>query len=210
MSQSDDDVSPGVDFLSEPAARRWAEDAEAKLASSLNFFAAFVQAITEHEPTIRKVLEVGSGAGFLAEYILSQCASIQRYTLLDFSPTMLDLSGNRLQTFCDRVSYLRADFKQAGWTRNIGTSYDCIVTMQAVHELRHKRHALKFYEACHTVLKQGGLLLVCDHLPKNDSDRDRALFMTEEEHLAAIQTAGFSQPEILLRTSERLACRAIA
>jgi hypothetical protein len=105
---------------------------------------------------------------------------------------------------------LRADFKQAGWARNIDDPYDGILTMQAVHELRHKRHALKFYESCHAFLKQGGLLLACDHLPQNDSDRDSALFMTEEEHLAAIQTAGFSQVEILLRTPERLACRASA
>src|SRR5215471_15607900 len=123
---------------------------------------------------------------------------------------MLNLSEERLRTFGSRVSYLRADFKQAGWARNIGGRYDCIVTLQAVHELRHKRHAPSFYEACHAFLKRGGLLLVCDHLPKSDSDRDRALFMTEEEHLAAIQTAGFSQLEIFLRTPERLACRAIA
>jgi ubiquinone/menaquinone biosynthesis C-methylase UbiE len=104
MSQSDDDVPPGVDFLSEPAASRWTEDAEAKLASRTNFFAAFVQAITEFEPTIQQVLELGSGPGFLAKYILSRCASIERYTLLDFSPPMLDLSAERLRTFGDRVS----------------------------------------------------------------------------------------------------------
>src|SRR5215475_3670355 len=102
MSQSDGDIPPGVDFLSEPAARRWAEEAEAKLASRINFFSAFVQAITEFEPSIHRVLELGSGPGFLAEYILRRCASIERYTLLDFSPTMLDLSAARLQTFGSR------------------------------------------------------------------------------------------------------------
>ena len=44
MKQFDDDVPPGVDFLSEAAARKWAADAEGKLASRINFFAAFVQA----------------------------------------------------------------------------------------------------------------------------------------------------------------------
>jgi cyclopropane fatty-acyl-phospholipid synthase-like methyltransferase len=129
--------------------------------------------------------------------------------LLDFSLTMLDLSRTRLQTFGDRVSYLRADFKQAGWERNIAP-YDCIVTIQAVHELRHKRYAPDFYKACRTCLKSGGLLLVCDHLPKNDSERDRVLFMSEEEQIAAIEGAGFSNVAILLQKPERLACRAIA
>lgn len=208
MNNSDDDIPPGVDFLCEAATKQWAEEAEAKLPSRINLFAAFADAITEYKPAIRQVLEIGSGPGFLAEYILSRCGGTERYTLLDFSPTMLELSRKRLQLFGDRVSYLQVDFKQAAWADKVGGCNDCILTMQAVHELRHKRHALKFYEECSRLLRKDGLLLVCDHLPKTDSGRDRALFMTEEEQLDAIQKAGFSRVETLLRTSERLACRA--
>ncbi|HEY2383166.1 MAG TPA: class I SAM-dependent methyltransferase [Terriglobia bacterium] len=209
MSHSDGDIPPGVDFLSEQAAKQWAEEAEAKLPSRINFFAAFADAIMERRSAIRQALEIGSGPGFLAEYILSRCAGIERYTLLDFSPTMLELSRKRLQVFGDRVAYLQVDFKQAAWADKVGAAYDCILTMQAVHELRHKRHALKFYGECRRLLKKDGLLLVCDHLPKTDSGRDRALFMTEVEQLDAIQSAGFSHVEMLFQTTERLACRAI-
>jgi ubiquinone/menaquinone biosynthesis C-methylase UbiE len=210
MSQSDGDIPPGVDFLSEDAARKWAEEAEAKLASRIDFFAAFVHAITQHTPSVRQVLELGSGPGFLAEYILSRCAGIERYTLLDFSPTMLDLSHKRLQPFGNRASYLQVDFKQTSWADKVGAASDCIVTLQAVHELRHKRHALGFYEECRTVIKQGGLLLVCDHIPQTDSAKDRALFMTEDEQVAAIRAAGFSNVQIVLKTAQRVACEAIA
>ena len=210
MSQSDGDIPPGVDFLSEDAARKWAEEAEAKLASRIDFFAAFVHAITQHRPSIRQVLELGSGPGFLAEYILSRCAGIERYTLLDFSPTMLDLSHKRLQPFGNRACYQQVDFKQASWAHKVGAAYDCIVTLQAVHELRHKRHALTFYEACRIVIQHGGLLLVCDHIPRTDSARDRALFMTEDEQVAAIRAAGFSNVQTILKTAERMACQAIA
>jgi SAM-dependent methyltransferase len=210
MSQSDGDIPPGVDFLSEEAARKWAEEAEAKHASRINFFAAFVHAITQHRPSIRQVLELGSGPGFLADYILSRCAGIERYTLLDFSPTMLDLSRKRLQPVGNRTSYLRVDFKQTSWTDKVGGAYDCIVTFQAVHELRHKRHALRFYEECRTVIKHGGLLLVCDHIPQTDSARDRALFMTEDEQVPAIRAAGFSNVQTVLKTAERVACQAVA
>jgi ubiquinone/menaquinone biosynthesis C-methylase UbiE len=210
MSQSDGDIPPGVDFLSEDAARKWAEEAEAKLVSRIDFFAAFVQAITQHRPSIRQVLDLGSGPGFLAEYILSRCAGIERYTLLDFSPAMLDLSRKRLEPFGNRALYLQVDFKQTSWADKVGSLYDCIVTLQAVHELRHKRHALRFYGECRTVLKRGGLLLVCDHIPQTDSARDRALFMTEDEQIAAIRAAGFSNVQTVLKTAERLACQAIA
>ena len=67
-----------------------------------------------------------------------------------------------------------------------------IVTIQAVHELRHKRHALKFYKECRGLLNDGGMLLVCDRLPQDDSERDRALFMTEGEQLTALRQAGFA------------------
>ena len=210
MSHSDDDIPPGVDFLAETAARQWAEDAETKLATRINFFAAFVDTITGHTPAIRQVLELGSGPGFLAEYILSRCGGVARYTLLDFSDTMLDLSRKRLEPFGNRASYLQVDFKQTSWADKVADVYDCIVTLQAVHELRHKRHALRFYEECRTLIKLGGLLLVCDHLPQTDSARDRALFMTEEEQIAAIRAAGFSNVQTVLKTAERVACQAIA
>jgi predicted methyltransferase len=86
----------------------------------------------------------------------------------------------------------------------------CHHARQTVHELRHKRHALKFYEACRTVLNHGGVLLVCDHVPKTDSARDKAMFMTEEEQVAAIQAAGFSTVQTVLKMPERVACQAIA
>jgi len=58
-------------------------------------------------------------------------------------------------------------------------------------------------------LKPGELLLVCDRFPQDDSDRDCTLLMTEEEQLAAIRDAGFDRVDVLLRTSERVACQAI-
>jgi ubiquinone/menaquinone biosynthesis C-methylase UbiE len=209
VSQFDEDIPPGVDFLSEDAAEKWAEEAEAKLLSRINFFAAFVKAITAHTPHLSNIIELGSGPGFLAEYILTRCPEIERYTLLDFSPHMLAISRKRLEAFGPRGSFLQVDFKQSGWADRADTAYDCIVTIQAVHELRHKRHAPLFYKECSRILKNGGLLLVCDRLPQDDSDRERALFMTDQEQLAAIRQAGFEHVQVLLRTSERVACQAI-
>ena len=208
MNHFDEDVPPGVDFLSEKAARKWAREAEEKLPSRMNFFAAFVTALTKFDPEPGNVLELGSGPGFLAEYVLSRCPFIQQYTLLDFSEPMLSMARTRLRLFEDRVSFLQVDFKQQGWADKVSESYDCIVSIQAVHELRHKRHGVEFYKKCKTLLNRGGLMLICDRLPQDDSDRDRALFMAEDEQLRALSRAGFSDPEVLLRTAERVACRA--
>jgi len=45
------------------------------------------------------VLELGCGPGFLSEALLQKIA---RYTLVDFSAQMLDLSRSRLAKFKDR------------------------------------------------------------------------------------------------------------
>jgi hypothetical protein len=70
--------------------------------------------------------------------------------------------------------------------------------MQAVHELRHKRHVNALYHRLSNVLRADGHLLVCDHTTDNASGANAALFMTrEEQHLALIE-AGFTQIERVL------------
>jgi SAM-dependent methyltransferase len=83
-----------------------AEEAESKLAYRIEFFDAFAGAILGHRHAIHQVLELGSGPGFLADYILSRCPAIDEYTLLDFSPAMLQLSRERLRSFGNRVGLL--------------------------------------------------------------------------------------------------------
>ncbi len=107
-----EDIPPGVDFLSEDAARKWTREAEGKLHSRIDFFDTFVQAVTAHTLRVRNVLELGSGPGFLAEYILSRCPSIENYTLLDFSRTMLDMSRKRLEGWSGLVSFRQVNFKE--------------------------------------------------------------------------------------------------
>ena len=68
--------------------------------------------------------------------------------------------------------------------------------MQAVHELRHKRHARRLYEQLFAILPNAGTLLVCDHLSRAGDPRSELLFMNEEEHLAALRSAGFVDVEI--------------
>ena len=72
----------------------------------------------------------------LAEALLENC-EIARYTLVDFSPQMLDLSRSRLAKFQDRTVFVQADFKKADWAAKIRAGFDLIVSLQAVHELRH-------------------------------------------------------------------------
>jgi len=69
MNEVPQDIPSPVDFHSEEAAQAWAKEAEQKLPSRLEFFNFFVAELTARQP--KTALELGSGPGFLAKYILS-------------------------------------------------------------------------------------------------------------------------------------------
>lgn len=142
-----------------------------------------------------RVLELGSGPGLLAHRVLQRCPNVETYTLMDFSEPMLALSRERLGAF-PAASFVLASFKCEDWPRRVGGRVDCVVSMQAVHELRHTRHAPWLYEQIHHVLSNPGLVLVCDHTPFDDSPRSTALYMTEQEQHRALTDARFANVRV--------------
>ena len=137
-----------------------------------------------------RVLELGSGPGLLAHRVLERCSNVEMYTLVDFSEAMLALSRERLAAF-PAASFVRASFKSEDWTHRVERPFSCVVSMQAVHELRHKRHAQRLYQQVYQALAVPGLFLICDHTPFDDSPRSIALYMTEDEQRRALREAGF-------------------
>ena len=78
------------------------------------------------------------------------------------------------------------DLRDPAWTHALGP-FDAVVTMQAVHELRHKRRAQTLYEQVHALLAPGGVFVVCDHEPADA----RPLLMPAVEQRAVLAAAGF-------------------
>ena len=103
---------------------------------------------------------------------------------------MHDLAKERLGALTERVTFAERDLRGAGWMDGL-SPVDAVVTIQAVHELRHKRHALLFYRAILALVKTNGVLLVCDHVIGEGGMNDAALYMTPDEQLSAIVKAGF-------------------
>ncbi|MDX1648842.1 MAG: class I SAM-dependent methyltransferase [Myxococcota bacterium] len=149
-------------------------------------------------PPGARVLELGSGPGLLAHRVLERCPELERYVLLDFSPPMLAASRERLAGF-PAASFVLGSFKSEGWTDRVGGPFDCVLSMQAVHELRHKRHALRLYEQAHGILAVPGRVMICDHTPFDASPTSTALYMTEEEQRETLAAAGFTAIRVELR-----------
>lgn len=202
------DVPPPIDFHDPAQARQWVETAITRRPARPAFFAAFIAALDPALAPGATVLELGSGAGLLAEPVLGGAPAIARYDLLDCSVPMHELTRERLAPFALRTRHLERDCKRDDWAAGLG-GYDAVLTMQAVHEVRHKRHVATLYAQVLPLLKPGGLFLVCDHYAGGPVRNMHAeLFFTRDEQPATLRAAGFAAVERLLELDEMALYRA--
>ena len=138
-------------------------------------------------PPGARALELGSGPGLLAECVLKHCPRLASYTLLDFSTACCRKARDRLAPF-HSARFVLASFKSPDWVEHVGGPFDSVISMQAVHELRHKRHApdLSSNVPGHSRVRTDS---ICDHVPCDDSARGIALYMKEEEQLRELSSA---------------------
>ena len=157
-----DDVPNPIDLRTMADAREWADTAMTKRPWREEFFRAIGDEISGTRHHKFSILELGSGPGFLARYLLTALPDAT-YVALDFSAAMHELARERLGDLAARVQFVEADFRNPHWNTGLLT-FDTVVTLQAVHELRHKRRASSFYREVRPLLQRGGRFLVCDHL----------------------------------------------
>lgn len=181
-------LSP-IDLRSQNDAYVWASEANVKRPWRNEFFDSFVEQLQTSSNPVKRVLELGSGPGFLAEKILSAFTDIE-YVALDFSPAMHAIANERLKAFANRITYVERDFLDEHWFAGLG-QFDCVVTNQAVHELRHKSRAPKLHQQVRRHLLNGGVYLVCDHYLGEDGMQNNELYMTPNEQNEALLQAGF-------------------
>lgn len=185
MTDDDDDVPVRVDHRDAATARAWIDDTHARRPYRPRFFDAFCAELTG--PKLR-ILELGSGPGELAREILERC-DVEAYVALDWSPAMHAIAAEQLGSLASWVTFETRDFREPAWARDLG-AFDAIVTMQAAHETRHKRHLVPLLEQARQLLVTGGVVLYADHyvLPETKLP---ALFHTRDDQPRAIEQAGF-------------------
>lgn len=192
------DVPSPIDLRLMSDASEWEATAMEKRPWRTEFFAKFADELANMEPTAARVLELGSGPGFLAGIVLGQVSDL-RMTLLDFSDAMHVLARQRLGAMIDRVDFLVRSFKDPEWFQGLD-DFDAVITNQAVHELRHKRYAEELHRQVARVLRPGGTYLVCDHFSGPGGMTDDQLYMTVAEQKSAIESAGYAPVlQVLLR-----------
>jgi len=97
-----------------------------------------------------KVLDVGCGSGWYADYLARQGATV---TAFDFNADFVTLTRARLS---DRATVLQADLSQP-LTFAVDEEFDLVVCPLVMHYLRDWRPALR---ELHRVLKRLGVLVI--------------------------------------------------
>uniref|UniRef100_UPI00402B28D9 class I SAM-dependent methyltransferase n=1 Tax=Methylomonas sp. PHL2-19 TaxID=3438878 RepID=UPI00402B28D9 len=192
-----EDVPSPIDLRLEEDARQWSELAMVRRPWRTEFFSAMasaIQAASQGQPC--RVLELGSGPGFLAEHLL-QSLPFVTLVALDFSPPMHQLALQRLGPLAARVQFVERSFREPDWSEGLG-KFDHVVTNQAVHELRHKHHAPPLHAQVRACLVAGGSYLVSDHYFGEGGMSNHQLYMSAAEQRAALSGAGFAVVEQLL------------
>jgi SAM-dependent methyltransferase len=194
-SMSIKEVPSDHDFFDPAYVKRWTDSIVRYRPERRQLFEVFAAEAARIKKDSLSVFELGCGPGFLAEALLEN-RRIARYTLVDFSPQMLDLSRSRLARFKDKTVFVQLNFKEDDWTAAVPAGFDLIVSLQAVHELRHASRIPKLYAQLYSLLVPGGIILICDHVNSPSPSGHRAAhFMTVEEHLSTFKEVGFIKPK---------------
>jgi SAM-dependent methyltransferase len=188
------DVPSPIEFREMTEAREWAATAEQRPGRS-----EILNRITQEAARLAgrgdRILELGSGPGFLAQRLLQRVPDAH-YTALDFSRAMHELARARLEPWSARVRFLERSFKSESWTEGL-EPFQLVVTNQAVHELRHTRHAPGLHRQVLDVLAPEGNYLLSDHFNDPGGLENPELYMTRDEQMTALQDAGFASVERL-------------
>ena len=132
------------------------------------------------------VLDVGGGYGVLSREVLDAWPGA-RLVLQDLSEAMLDHARQRLADAADRVSFVRADFREPGWTNAVGGPFDAVVSSLAIHNVREKDQIRRVYLDIGGLVAPGGCFANIDHVDPADVGTQ----------LGWLREAGFTRVECL-------------
>jgi len=191
-----EDVPSPIDLRLMSDAREWEATAMAKRPWRTEFFDRFAAEIAASSVPVRRILELGSGPGFLADRLLREFPDVA-YVALDFSAAMHQLAAERLGPLASRVQFVQRSLRENDWSHGLGR-FEFVVTNQAVHELRHKRYAAALHSEVRQVLEPGGAYLVCDHFAGEGGMSNERLYMSVEEQQSTLRGAGFANISLSL------------
>ncbi|HEY9050337.1 MAG TPA: class I SAM-dependent methyltransferase [Gammaproteobacteria bacterium] len=170
----------------------------------LRLFNIILSELRELVPENGRVLELGIGPGYLANYLLDSLPTIE-YLGIDFSRPMLEIAGNRLEHHRSRISYIQADLVKDSWQDSFPVPVDAIVSTWALHDLGSPQIIKSVYAGSARILGNNGILLNGDFIkPEGATQEFEAGRFGIDIHLEMLRNSGFSSAECLALLEEEI------
>ncbi len=113
------------------------------------------------------IVDLGAGSGILLEKILSKFTNAKCY-YIDYSDDFMKVAKERLHTFKDRVTYIKASFSD-DWQNQIDDKADAIFSMSAIHHLSSENKKA-LYRKSYMALKNSGWFINIDEMKTINED----------------------------------------
>ncbi len=127
---------------------------------------------------LRRVVDLGSGTGALAERLLERHPSV-RVELWDVDPEMLARARQRLTRFAERAIFLERSFFEPL------DDVDAAMASLALHHVRERDQKLALYRRIAAGLRPGGVLVNADVTMPEDENERRETYQTWADHMVA-------------------------
>lgn len=184
------------DFHDLDYVRNWAET-KSPTPERMQLFNDIASIIKQNYTTNFTILEIGSGPGFLVEFMLNQFENITYYGL-DFSAEMIQIAKERLGKNADNCKFIQADLTQTDWKKNIPTPPNVIITTWTLHDLFNKENIKNVYKNVFDLLSKNGHFLNGDFIKPNETQHEyEGGRITINEHFELFKSVGFQQSSCL-------------
>ena len=144
-----------------------------------------VDLLPAHPSEIFSVVELGAGAGHLAQAVLEKFPGCH-YLALDGSERMREHLARKLDSFRDRLEILPFELAEQAWRQTLPSPLRCVLSSLCVHHLTGPQKRQLFIEIAQR-LETGGALLLAD-LVEPPTQRVAQLFARQYDEMVREQS----------------------
>ena len=109
---------------------------------------------------------------------------------------MHQIAAKHLEKHRSVIDYKVGSFLDEHCFKELET-YDIVVCMQSIHEVRDKTLAVDIYRNITKTLKPNGYFLICDFVLGDPGMKDETMYMTEVEQKEALMESGFQSIKLI-------------
>ena len=207
------------DWTDEAFVRDWLRRQEERAPEREKQFAMLCSLVPRSPDDAFRYIDIASGDGSLDAVILDRYPRAEA-TLLDGSPVMVKLAGERFAGTGKRVTAVQGDLETPAWLDAVKPPYDLAVSSIALHNLEDPTRQREVYREIFDILADGGFFMTLDYmrapsrllwpLYQKASRRSEGGFAMEirairdylgtaDEHVAWLQEAGFAPVDCFWR-----------